>query len=84
MGKYRDSTVLLTNKLLICYNFEQTLWLLAKDQESQDRLRAEVGPLFAENPRPDYRSLKDLPWLDCVVFVSPYTSLIMYGAEIRI
>jgi hypothetical protein len=50
-------------------NYLQTLWLLANDKESQDKLRAEVGPLFAENPHPDYRSLKDLQWLDCVVFV---------------
>jgi len=44
-----------------------TLWLLAKDPESQDRLRNEVTPVFASNPRPDYRSLKDLQWLDCVI-----------------
>jgi len=24
---------------------------------------------MAENPRPDYRTLKDLRWLDCVVYV---------------
>lgn len=47
----------------------QTLWLLANDKESQDRLRAEVRPIFAENPHPDYRTLKSLQWLDCVVFV---------------
>lgn len=44
-----------------------TLWLLAKDSESQQKLRAEVTPIFAENPRPGYRALKDLQWLDCVV-----------------
>ncbi|KAF5367336.1 hypothetical protein D9615_010281 [Tricholomella constricta] len=47
-----------------------TLWLLANDQESQARLRDEVTPLLADNPRPDYRSLKDLQWLDCVVMES--------------
>ncbi|GLB37392.1 putative cytochrome p450 [Lyophyllum shimeji] len=47
-----------------------TLWLLANDQESQARLRDEVTPLLADNPRPDYRSLKDLRWLDCVVMES--------------
>jgi len=47
-----------------------TLWLLAKDQESQNRLRLEVGPVFAENPQPGYRDLKDLSWLDCVVLES--------------
>ena len=45
----------------------QTLWLLATDQESQQKLRAEVTPVLAANPRPDYKTLKDLQWLDCVV-----------------
>ncbi|KDR66172.1 hypothetical protein GALMADRAFT_148080 [Galerina marginata CBS 339.88] len=44
-----------------------TLWLLAKDPKSQQKLRAEVSALFSENPRPDYRALKELQWLDCVV-----------------
>ncbi|KAF8152306.1 cytochrome P450 [Crassisporium funariophilum] len=44
-----------------------TLWLLAKDPKSQQKLREEVTPIFAENPRPGYRTLKDLQWLDCVV-----------------
>ncbi|KAF8070436.1 cytochrome P450 [Lyophyllum atratum] len=47
-----------------------TLWLLANDQESQNKLRDEVAPVFADNPRPDYRSLKDLQWLDCVIMES--------------
>ncbi|KAF8875065.1 cytochrome P450 [Infundibulicybe gibba] len=47
-----------------------TLWLLANDLQSQTRLRTEVSSLLAENPRPDYRSLKDLQWLDCVVMES--------------
>ncbi|KAG6879651.1 hypothetical protein C0992_000093 [Termitomyces sp. T32_za158] len=47
-----------------------TLWLLANDQESQKRLRQEVAPVFANNPRPDYRILKDLQWLDCVIMES--------------
>ena len=45
----------------------RTLWLLAKDPESQQKLRAEVTPIFAENSRPGYRAFKDLQWLDCVV-----------------
>lgn len=45
----------------------QTLWLLANDPESQKKLRAEVSPVFSENPRPDYRTLKEMTWLDCVV-----------------
>ncbi|KAG6831755.1 hypothetical protein H0H92_007907 [Tricholoma furcatifolium] len=47
-----------------------TLWLLANDKESQSRLREEIAPLLADNPRPDYRSLKELQWLDCVVMES--------------
>ncbi|KAF8640723.1 hypothetical protein AX17_000375 [Amanita inopinata Kibby_2008] len=47
-----------------------TLWLLANDQESQRRLRDEVIPVLKENPRPDYRTLKELQWLDCVVMES--------------
>ncbi|KAJ7057867.1 cytochrome P450 [Mycena amicta] len=44
-----------------------TLWLLANDQESQRKLREEVTPIYESNPRPDYRTLKSLTWLDCVV-----------------
>ncbi|KAJ7280421.1 cytochrome P450 [Mycena rebaudengoi] len=44
-----------------------TLYLLANDPASQARLRAEVTPVYAANPRPDYRTLKGLEWLDCVV-----------------
>lgn len=47
--------------------FSQTLWLLANNLESQQKLRAEVTPNFAENLRPGYRDLKDLQWLECVV-----------------
>ncbi|KAF7336376.1 hypothetical protein MVEN_02186200 [Mycena venus] len=43
-----------------------TLWLLANDSESQCRLCEEVTPIYAANPRPDYRTLKSLEWLDCV------------------
>ncbi|KAG5342649.1 hypothetical protein C0989_010617 [Termitomyces sp. Mn162] len=48
----------------------QTLWLLANDQESQSRLRQELAPVFDNNPRPAYRNLKDLQWLDCVIMES--------------
>ncbi|KAJ6542567.1 cytochrome P450 [Mycena capillaripes] len=44
-----------------------TLWLLANDSESQRRLREEVTPIYEANPRPDYRTIKSLTWLDCVV-----------------
>ncbi|KAF9076923.1 cytochrome P450, partial [Rhodocollybia butyracea] len=50
-----------------------TLWLLAKDPASQQKLREEVTPLFKLSPdgirkaRLGYRELKDLEWLDCVV-----------------
>ncbi|KAF7297213.1 hypothetical protein MIND_00954400 [Mycena indigotica] len=44
-----------------------TLWLLANDLTSQRRLREEVTPIYTTNQRPDYRTLKTLTWLDCVV-----------------
>ncbi|KAK0467030.1 cytochrome P450 [Desarmillaria tabescens] len=47
-----------------------TLWLLANNKEYQSRLREEVTPVFQENPRPDYRTLNGLEWLDCVVMES--------------
>ncbi|KAG7095348.1 hypothetical protein E1B28_006108 [Marasmius oreades] len=47
-----------------------TLWLLAQDQYSQDKLRHEIRPVFAQNDRPDYKTLKDLKWLDCVIMES--------------
>ncbi|KAH8825622.1 cytochrome P450 [Flagelloscypha sp. PMI_526] len=47
-----------------------TLWLLAKDLASQQRLRDEVTPVFEATPRPEYRDLKDLPFLDGVVMES--------------
>ncbi|PPQ77754.1 hypothetical protein CVT25_011188 [Psilocybe cyanescens] len=47
-----------------------TLWHLSNNLESQRRLRSELAPIFADNPRPDYRTLKDLQWLDCVVMES--------------
>ncbi|KIL62982.1 hypothetical protein M378DRAFT_128247 [Amanita muscaria Koide BX008] len=43
------------------------LWSLANDQESQTKLREEVTPVLNDNPHPDYRTLKGLQWLDCVV-----------------
>ncbi|KAL1746407.1 cytochrome P450 [Schizophyllum fasciatum] len=47
-----------------------TLWLLAKDTESQRRLREEVKAVYDANSRPDYRTLKDLNFLECVVMES--------------
>ncbi|KAF7328581.1 hypothetical protein MVEN_02546200 [Mycena venus] len=44
-----------------------TLWLLANDPESQRRLREEVTPIYEANPHPDYRTIKSLTWLDCVI-----------------
>ncbi|KAF5375769.1 hypothetical protein D9757_009010 [Collybiopsis confluens] len=37
---------------------------------SQARLRAEVTPVHTQNPRMDYKTLRDLQWLDCVVMES--------------
>ncbi|KAJ3986707.1 cytochrome P450 [Lentinula detonsa] len=45
--------------------FAFTLWLLAKDTVSQQKLREEITPHLAI--RLGYRELKDLVWLDCVV-----------------
>ncbi|KIK58654.1 hypothetical protein GYMLUDRAFT_694329 [Collybiopsis luxurians FD-317 M1] len=47
-----------------------TLWLLSKDIASQEKLRAEITPFYAQNPRLDYKTLRDLQWLDCVVMES--------------
>ncbi|KAJ3563859.1 hypothetical protein NP233_g8666 [Leucocoprinus birnbaumii] len=47
-----------------------TLYLLAVNKEAQDKLRAEVTPVLAANPKPEYRTLKELQWLDCVVMES--------------
>ncbi|KIJ32712.1 hypothetical protein M422DRAFT_35753 [Sphaerobolus stellatus SS14] len=47
-----------------------TLWLLATHPEYQDRLRAELLPVIEANPRPDYRTLKDLELLDGVIMES--------------
>ncbi|KAF7325083.1 hypothetical protein MKEN_00551200 [Mycena kentingensis (nom. inval.)] len=44
-----------------------TLWLLANDPTSQERLREEILPAYKLSSRPDYRTLKSLTWLDCVV-----------------
>ncbi|KAJ8523234.1 hypothetical protein ONZ45_g289 [Pleurotus djamor] len=44
-----------------------TLWLLACHKDVQEELRNEVRPVYENDPRPDYRTLKDLPWLDGVV-----------------
>ncbi|KAI0029997.1 cytochrome P450 [Vararia minispora EC-137] len=46
------------------------LWLLATHPEVQDELRAELAPIFAASPRPDYRDMKDLKVLECVVMES--------------
>ncbi|KAI0059660.1 cytochrome P450 [Artomyces pyxidatus] len=47
-----------------------TLWLLANDAPAQHKLRDEVSPVFADTERPDYRVLKDLKFLDCVIMES--------------
>ena len=50
------------------------LYLLAKHPDVQDKLRAELAPVFAANPRPDYREMKDLKMLECVVYAYPSCS----------
>jgi hypothetical protein len=56
------------------------LWLLANDPESQRRLREEVTLIYEENPHPDYRTIKSLAWLDCVVCVLPlrFLSILLF------
>ncbi|KAJ3923545.1 cytochrome P450 [Lentinula edodes] len=50
-----------------------TLWLLAQDPVSQQRLRDEITPFLEASSdglrkvRLGYRELKDLVWLDCVI-----------------
>ncbi|KAF9047074.1 cytochrome P450 [Hymenopellis radicata] len=44
-----------------------TLWLLANNAEAQQRLRDEVTPVLENNPQPDYRTLKEMQYLDCVI-----------------
>ncbi|KAF7980393.1 hypothetical protein HWV62_38192 [Athelia sp. TMB] len=46
------------------------LWLLANDKPSQTRLREEVTPFLVDTPRPTYRTIKDMQWLECVVMES--------------
>ncbi|KAI0056520.1 cytochrome P450 [Artomyces pyxidatus] len=48
------------------------LWLLANDAQAQTKLRDEVSRVFADTERPDYRALKDLPMLDCVMRAPPH------------
>ncbi|KAI0059656.1 cytochrome P450 [Artomyces pyxidatus] len=47
-----------------------TLWLLANDPRAQSKVRDEVSPVFLHTDRPDYRVLKDLKFLDCVIMES--------------
>lgn len=50
----------------------QTLWLLATHPEVQDKLRAEVTPILAQHPNPDFRTLKGMEYLNQVVCVSAH------------
>jgi hypothetical protein len=51
------------------HSIPQTLWLLANNPTSQEKLRKEVTELLEKSPTPDYRSLKDCQMLDCVMWV---------------
>ncbi|KIJ44802.1 hypothetical protein M422DRAFT_779256 [Sphaerobolus stellatus SS14] len=71
--------------------FTWTLWLLATHPEYQERLRAEVLPAVADNPRPDYNTLKDLKLLNSIEIhnmESPNPSLCPYdspkGCQVRL
>ncbi|KAJ3576433.1 hypothetical protein NP233_g446 [Leucocoprinus birnbaumii] len=47
-----------------------SLYFLAVNQDAQEKLRREVTPLLAKDPRPSYKALSALKWLDCVVMES--------------
>ncbi|KAI0818507.1 cytochrome P450 [Irpex lacteus] len=47
-----------------------TLWLLATHTGIQERLRAEVTPILAQNQNPDFRTLKSMEYLNQVVMES--------------
>ncbi|KAF9074155.1 cytochrome P450 [Rhodocollybia butyracea] len=48
-----------------------TLWLLANDISSQNKLRAEVGPLYAQNSRLDYKTLRDMKCMESLRVMPP-------------
>jgi len=53
----------------------QALWLIANDARVQSKLRLELKPVFAERSRPDYRVLRDLKMLDCVMCAPYFASI---------
>lgn len=48
-------------------DFNQMLYLLAKNPDIQQKLREEVKSVFTPGARPDQRVIKELKWLDAVV-----------------
>ena len=52
-----------------------TLWLLASNLEVQQQLRDEVGPVLADNSRPDYKTLKEMRFLECVMYGENYLAV---------
>ncbi|XP_006457133.1 hypothetical protein AGABI2DRAFT_123000 [Agaricus bisporus var. bisporus H97] len=44
-----------------------TLYLLAANKQAQTHLREELTPIFNDNPKPEYKSLKELQYLDNVI-----------------
>lgn len=57
----------------------QTLWLLAAHPEVQDKLRAEVSPVLAQHPNPDFRTLKGMEYLNQVVYVAAHTLVAVFN-----
>ncbi|KAI0093728.1 cytochrome P450 [Irpex rosettiformis] len=47
-----------------------TFWLLSTHPKIQEKLRAEVAPVLAHNPNPDFRTLKGMDYLNYVVMES--------------
>ncbi|KDR84981.1 hypothetical protein GALMADRAFT_260690 [Galerina marginata CBS 339.88] len=72
----------MSGRATIATRISWLLWLLAKDQQCQQQLRDEIAPLFSRDPRPDYRSLDKLQWLDSVIMES--IRLFLFGPNIRV
>ncbi|KAF9446284.1 hypothetical protein P691DRAFT_673969, partial [Macrolepiota fuliginosa MF-IS2] len=57
-----------------------TLYLITNKQ-TRTKLREEITPILIKNPRPEYRTLKELEWLDRIVSrVLPPVSMTIHQA----
>ncbi|KAJ7747815.1 cytochrome P450 [Mycena metata] len=60
-------TFISAGKQTLSTTLSWTLYLLAKDLESQRRLREELRPIFETRNTPTFRDLNGLQWLNCVI-----------------